>query len=195
MIRRRRVSNLNRKTRCVCITVFRLLFYALQIMTRSGLGHSLWVPYCIETNSPWLLSPPPAALPTRNIHAGTRCFRPKLFCRTRPVTTISSGAPHVWGGRGEPVQTTSGIARNLEMSRAPPARGVNREINTARATGDTQCATNNRRVTRHSRHTWLIGPQQLELLFNLRWHSTRPRRNAVLSNETIQKCSQKNINF
>lgn len=77
----------------------------------------------------------------------------------------------------------------------PPARGVNREINTARATGDTQCATNNRRVTRHSRHTWLIGPQQLELLFNLRWHSTRPRRNAVLSNETKQKCSQKNNNF
>lgn len=133
---------------------------ALQIMTRSGLGRDTLFLLLHWENSPWLLSTPPAAPPIRNIHAGTRCFRPKLFCRTRPVTAISSGG-------GATVQTTSGIARNLEMSRGAPSRRVNREINTARATDDTQCDVNNRRATRHWQSLVISSAQQLELLFNL----------------------------
>lgn len=140
-IKRRRASKLNRTNRCVYITVFRLLFYALQIMTRSGLGHSLRVPYCIETISPWLLSHPRPPRHRRVIFTpGRAVFAPNCFVELALSLRL---VPELltWGG-GEPVQTTSGIARNLEMSRAP-----RRAESTGRLTRRARQATHNARQT------------------------------------------------
>lgn len=147
------MTTLNRTNRvvfdCLCISLATpLLFSALQIMNdndKKWVGAQFVGPVLRQTLLEYSLPRPP-----RHQHViftpGRAVFAPNCFVELvlslRLVPELLTR-----GGGGESVQTTSGIARNLEMSWAP-----RRAESTGRLTPRARQATHNARQTIAARH-------------------------------------------